>query len=64
MSPTAVVTDGAITVADNTGQISVPFDNGVHSGETLLITPTVNGGQISHWTCTGLDAKYLPSACQ
>ncbi|WP_018878933.1 pilin [Thioalkalivibrio sp. ALE9] len=52
------------------GVISVDFTSGVHSGETMTLTPDVennaagNPAQISGWTCAGLEDKYLPSACR
>ncbi len=53
---------GDVSVA--AGVISVAFGSGVHSGNTMTLTPTEANGQISTWTCAGLDAKYLPSACR
>ena len=59
-------TAGTVVVTNGTGQIDVPFTAGVHNGDTMTITPTIIAatGQISGWTCNGLDAKYLPNACQ
>ena len=34
------------------------------SGDRLTLTPTLNGSQFSGWTCGGLAAQHLPSACQ
>src|SRR5690554_2643638 len=46
--------DGDVSVGAG-GIISVVFDNGVHSGETFTLEPTVEGsGQISRWECDGL----------
>lgn len=54
--------DVAVTAA---GALTIGFDDGVHSGDTMTLTPTVEAsGQISTWTCTGLDDKFLPSACR
>ena len=61
---------GGVTLGDATGVISIVFDAGVHSGSTMTLTPTVVNNaagdpmQISGWTCAGLAAKYLPTACQ
>jgi len=53
-----------ITVAAN-GVITIPFDAGVLNGETMTITPTLNGAQISEWTCGGLaNTQHLPSGCR
>jgi type IV pilus assembly protein PilA len=53
-----------ITVGAN-GVISIPFDLGVLSGETMTLTPTLNGTQISEWTCAGLaNTQHLPSGCR
>ena len=47
------------------GALKVVFDDGVHTGKAMNLTPTVEGsGQISTWVCSGLDVKFLPSACR
>lgn len=49
------------------GVLSVAFDDGVHAGETMTITPTESaaGGQIERWTCAGLpEIRHIPRACQ
>lgn len=52
------------TVGAN-GVISVNFDAGVLNGQTMTITPTLNGSQISQWTCAGLaNPQHLPSGCR
>nr|WP_170069253.1 pilin [Marinobacterium halophilum] len=58
------ITDGGATIAANTGAISVPFDSGVLSGETMTITPTLNGTQISTWVCADVPAQFIPSGCE
>ncbi|MFD1245637.1 pilin [Paralysiella testudinis] len=67
------ITDGAVTVAANTGVLSIPFDAGVLQGKTLIFTPTLNLNgheQIIKWQCGGsnngntVEQKYLPSSCQ
>lgn len=58
------IQDGAIALAAD-GTISIPFDAGVLSGQTMTLTPTLNGNQISEWTCGGLtDPQHLPSGCR
>ena len=53
-----------ITVAAG-GVITIPFDAGVLAGETMTITPRLNGSQIAQWTCAGLaNAQHLPSGCR
>ncbi|MBT2152844.1 pilin [Pseudoalteromonas tetraodonis] len=55
---------GDASVAE-TGAVSIEFDDGAHSGETMVLTPTIEtSGQVSRWVCSGLDAQYLPSACR
>ena len=53
----------AVSVAAD-GVITIPFDAGVHANETLTLTPTTAGNQISGWECTGFAEEHLPSACQ
>ncbi|MCG8313746.1 MAG: pilin [Pseudomonadales bacterium] len=56
---------GGVTVS-GAAVVSVVFDDGVHSGDTMTITPLENaaGTQIRGWQCAGLDVKYLPTACR
>lgn len=55
---------GGATVSA-TGVISVAFDDGALSGQTMTITPTVANGQINTWTCAGLTkASHIPSGCR
>lgn len=62
------IQDGGITIAANTGVITIPFDAGNHAGQHLTLTPTLNlnnGEQIIQWQCGGsIAANHLPSACQ
>ena len=47
------------------GVLTIAFTNGVHSGKSMSLTPTIeSSGQISTWTCADLDEKYLPAACR
>ena len=48
------------------GELSIAFDDGVHSGDTMTLTAILNaaGNQIRTWQCGGLDNKYLPSGCR
>ncbi|MBH0084970.1 pilin [Psychrobacter sp. SCQQ22] len=57
---------GGVVLTPDTGVINVTFDSGVHSGDTMILTPDENAGntQIAGWTCSGLDVKYLPTSCQ
>lgn len=58
------ITDAATTV-NASGVISVGFDAGQLSGQSMTITPEWNGSQVSRWTCGGLDSsKHLPSGCR
>ena len=52
---------------DNAGQISVQFNTSAHAkirGQTLVLQVTDNGGSLNWNYCTGLETKYLPSACR
>lgn len=57
------ITNGAVNVTA-AGVVEVPFDNGVHSGGQLDLSPDIAGNQISGWDCAGLAAEHMPSACQ
>ena len=48
------------------GEFQVQFDDGVNANENMNIQPQLdaNTGQITGWTCSGLDAQILPNACQ
>ena len=53
-----------VTVGNN-GVITVPFNAGANTGKNMTLTPTVNGSQISKWTCAGtIAAQRLPSTCR
>lgn len=57
---------GGVALGGN-GALTVTFNDGVHSGDTVIITPQLVAatGQISEWQCTGsVDVKFLPSACR
>lgn len=59
------ITDGGVSVGTDSGVISIPFDNGALSGETMTLTPNLNGAQISSWQCAGLsNTQWLPSGCR
>lgn len=54
----------SVTVGAN-GVITVPFNAGANSGSNMTLTPTVNGSQITRWTCAGtIAAQRLPSTCR
>lgn len=59
---------GGVSVAADTGVITVNFNSGVISGKTLVMTPTLNTAnrtQLIHWTCGGtLGDEYLPTSCR
>lgn len=58
---------GGVSISGD-GVISIVFDSGVHSGDTMTLeaipNDATNPTQISRWECDGLDAKYLPAACR
>lgn len=61
------ITDGGITIAPNTGVITVPYDKGVVAGLTLVLTPTLNLNnttQLIEWHRAGTVSNYLPTSCQ
>lgn len=48
------------------GTIEVHFGNEASTkiaGDTLALTMADEGGSL-HWNCSGLDQRYLPSACR
>jgi len=54
----------AVSVGAN-GVISAVFDTGVLDAQTMTLAPTLNGTQISTWTCAGLtNTQHLPSGCR
>ena len=54
-----------VAVTDDTGVITITFDDGVHDGQDMTLTPNLANGQIQSWTCAGLaETKYLPTACR
>ncbi|PKM22618.1 MAG: pilin [Gammaproteobacteria bacterium HGW-Gammaproteobacteria-14] len=48
------------------GVISVTFNDGVHIGQTMILTPVLNaaGTQVTTWECSGLSDRYLPTSCK
>ncbi|MEK9943208.1 MAG: pilin [Gammaproteobacteria bacterium] len=57
---------GSVTVAaDGTGITTAAFTNGVHTGKTMIFTPTNNTGTIE-WACAGVGIadSQLPSNCR
>ena len=55
----------ALSVNATTGVISVT-GNATALGEavTVTLTPTISGGQISTWACTGTPARLMPGSCR
>lgn len=56
----------SVTVGNGDGVISVRFGHQASAallGETLVLSARSHGGSID-WTCTGLERRYLPSACR
>ena len=57
-----------ISVAADTGVITVNFDEGNIAGKSLILTPTLNlsnNEQIIKWQCSGtVGTQYLPISCQ
>jgi type IV pilus assembly protein PilA len=67
LAAAASITGNAVTSVgvSGAGVITVTYNSKVEAGDTLILVPTDNGGNIS-WTCnTGtVVAKYRPSACR
>ncbi|QMT40632.1 pilin [Neisseria shayeganii] len=68
------IDDGGITVAADSGVITVPFDAGTISGLELVLTPTVNpranlNEQVIMWVCSANSTtlsnpeRFIPSSC-
>ncbi len=57
-----------ISVAPNTGAITVVFDSSNMTGKTLILTPNinaVNSQQVVKWICSGtVGTDNLPMSCQ
>jgi type IV pilus assembly protein PilA len=55
-----------VVLGNGDGVITITFDDGVHNGNTMTLTPIENGAatQIAGWECGALNDKYLPSACR
>lgn len=62
------VQQNGVSVAPNTGVITVNFDSGNIAGKTLILTPEINlntNEQVTKWVCSGtVGADKLPSSCQ
>ncbi len=62
-----VQTNG-VSVAANTGVITVNFDLGNIAGKTLILTPEINlntNEQVIKWVCSGtVGTDKLPTSCQ
>lgn len=56
-----------VSVAPNTGIITVNFDSGNIAGKTLILTPEINlntNQQVIKWVCSGtVGADKLPASC-
>lgn len=58
---------GGTVVTPGNGVITVTFDNGVNSNNTVVLTPTANPNnrQIIAWICSGtVGNQRLPTSCQ
>jgi len=57
----------SITINDEHA-IEITVDGGISriKGQTVLLVPTVEGNEISAWTCTAgtMPQRYLPSSCR
>lgn len=57
---------GGAVVNPGNGVITVTFDNGVNSNDTVVLTPTANPNnrQIITWVCSGtVGNQRLPASC-
>lgn len=62
------VQNNGVSVAANTGVITVNFDSGNIAGKTLVLTPEINlntNEQVIKWVCSGsVGTDKLPTSCQ
>lgn len=62
------IQQNGVSVAADTGVITVVFDAGNIAGTTMTFTPTLNlanNEQVILWKCGGtINPKYLPTSCQ
>ena len=62
------VQNNGVSVAPNTGIITVNFDSGNIAGKTLVLTPEINlntNEQVIKWVCSGtVGTDKLPESCQ
>ena len=62
------VQNNGVSVAANTGVITVNFDSGNIAGKTLVLTPEINlntNEQVIKWVCSGtVGTDKLPISCQ
>ena len=62
------VQNNGVSVAPNTGVITVNFDSGNIAGKTLVLTPEINlntNEQVIKWVCSGsVGTDKLPTSCQ
>ena len=62
------ISANGIAVTADTGVITVSFDKGVLSGQTLTLIPSINIANNQHvisWSCSGtIKEQYLPNACR
>ena len=62
------VQNNGVSVAPNTGGITVNFDSGNIAGKTLVLTPEINlntNEQVIKWVCSGtVGTDKLPISCQ
>ncbi|MEN1941729.1 pilin [Luteimonas sp. MJ174] len=56
----------SVTIGNGNGQIDVLYGNKASAkiaGQALVMAMVPEGGAF-HWRCSGLENKYLPSACR
>lgn len=61
------IADNGVAVVAGTGVVTVTFDKGAVSGQTLKLIPTMSDSgtaQLIRWECEGLKAVHLPSSCR
>jgi type IV pilus assembly protein PilA len=55
----------SVSVGTRDGNIRILFSPNANAriqGQELLLTASANGGSV-HWTCNGIDRRYLPTPC-
>lgn len=62
------IQSNGVSVAPNTGVITINFDKGSIAGTNMVLTPSLNvnaNEQVIQWICSGtIGSQRLPNSCQ